>query len=89
MNCVVLHCTIVVIMAANNFSRKMCQPELDTPPQQSSMPKLSSTNLIRKDVTEETAKVRKRLYSLCVCVYVLVCVFYKNILLPLLVYVCK
>lgn len=39
--------------------RKACQPELDTTPQDStSMPKLSSSNLLWKEVTEETAKVK-------------------------------
>ena len=59
-------------MVANYFSRKMCQPELDTAPQESSMPKLSSTNLVRKEVTEETAKVS---VCVCVCVRTRVCVY--------------
>lgn len=53
---VVLH--HVVVMATDHSSRKVCQPELDTTPQDTtSMPKLSSTNLLWKEVTEETAKV--------------------------------
>lgn len=45
--------TVLTIM----LYRKVCQPELDSVSQVTSMPKLSSTNLIWKEVTEETAKV--------------------------------
>ena len=40
------------------ISRKVCQPEMDSVPQNTSMPKLSSNNLIWKEVTEEASKAR-------------------------------
>ena len=82
---------MTLVMVVVYFIRKMCQPELDTAPQESSMPKLSSTNLLRKEVTEETAKVRTAIRSECVClcvrVYMCVCV-HARVLMCMCVYVC-
>jgi len=50
---------VVSEKCVNYFSRKVFQPELDTPSQDTTVPRLSSTNLSWKEVTEQTVEVAK------------------------------